>query len=492
MGLHNRKHLDKIRDEIDFFTHQVDGVRDMCTMGSFILADDMGLGKSLQALTVAACDFQLGYARRILIVAPVTLKENWLEEIRLHTKFSAMVLQGAPTLRRLQLDEYAASGTDILICNYEQVKSHLETLNSFMFDIVIMDEAHYIKNHKAGRTTACQDLYAPRSFLITGSPILNQVDDLWSLLHRVDPDSFPNYWRFVNRYAVWGGYKGKQIVGIKHKEELNTRLAKYMIRRTKDQCLDLPEKFWIEVKVGLSPLQKKLYQQAVGELKIDMVDGADPMELDNAMTKMLRLKQICGTTATIEGYEDESDKLDVAVEKAVELIEQGEHLIVFTQFRAVQKAFADRLATKKARQDMGKKGRLLEKIPIYQLHGDVKPPDRVPTVTAWANDRPGVIVCMLQVAGVGLNMTAASNQFFLDKLYAPKLNQQAEDRSHRIGQKKVVNIYHFICKGTVEDRIEQILRAKNKTFNSIVEESDWKRAILEALQEEEDEDGKAA
>lgn len=733
-----RKSLAKIRDDVDYFKHQVDGVNDLFKRGSFILGDEMGTGKSLQALTVAAVDVEREHARRIIIVCPLSLKGNWADEVEKFTHFTCVVLNGTPAKRKQQLDEFDA---DILIVNYEQVRSHLEKLVAMRFDDAIYDEAHMIKGWQSQRSKACKLLsYSVqwRNMILTGSPMLNHVDDLWMLLHVVRPDEYPNYWTFVSRYCnapeapIWmadgtfkpigkvqagdkvlgwerignrrsfrvatveevrwrvapdivrvalesgnvirctpdhqwlaaskgdstwqpgddnwvqvcgepgigrggaggrraakalsrvvnvpralnaeeqraadwiaGMYDGegsnnritqyveanpgthaaigraldvlgidyrvddfgydmrggrqtftnllawcdatlvkrayflrriingnrriksaegqmnrwadrivsvehegpgdvvsmqtstgnyiawgyaskncvfgkvagfKRLMGTKNVHELNSRLQQVMLRRRKQDVLDLPDKHYTTISVDLSPLQQKLYDQANDALMLELPENPDPMELENALTKMLRLKQICGTTAAIEGYKDESTKLDVAVERISELIENGERVVVFTQFRSVLECLTRRLGERKA-------GR----IDTYQLHGDIKAAERQNIVKKWAAAKPAAMCCMLQVAAVGLNMTAARYVIFLDKLWSPKMNAQAEDRCHRIGSDKTqpVEIISIACRGTVEGRIETILRTKTKTFDSVVEEDDWKRRLVESLREEE-------
>ncbi len=482
-----RKSLTKIKDSTDFYPHQIEGVRAMARINSFLLADEMGLGKTLQALTVAAIDFERGFAHRLLVVSPASLKWNWADEIATHTRFTSDVLDGQPKARERQMVEFEELGTDVLIVNYEQVKSHLDTLNRLAFDIAIYDEAHYIKNHKAARTKAVLGLRARRHFLLTGSPLLNQVNDLWAPLHRIDPIGFPNYWSFLNRYAVFGGFKDKQIVGVKNQAELTERLRTVMIRREKKDVLDLPEKQIIQITVELHPEQRRLYKQAAEELKIDLPGAASPMEIENALTRFLRLKQICGTTAAIQGFPDHSYKLDRAVEMVEEITASGELVVIFTQFRAVLAAMKHRLNARG--------------VGSFQLHGDVPMRDRQEVVRAWsdfkqprdapatANNSGVAMLAMLQVAGVGLNMTAASKCIRLDKLFAPKLNEQAEDRLHRIGASATqpVQIFDLICRNTIESRVEAILRHKSKLFGSLVVESEWKRALWTALTDEETE-----
>jgi SNF2 family DNA or RNA helicase len=479
-----RKSLKMIHDSVEYWPHQLDGIRAMARMSSFLLADEMGLGKSLQALTVAAIDFELERANRVLIVAPVSLKWNWLEEIKTHTNFTAIILDGTPAERDYQMIDFIRVKADILIVNYEQVTAHLNELNRMGFDIIIYDEAHYIKNHSSKRTKACLELVASRHFLLTGSPLLNQVNELWPLLHRIAPDQYPRFYQFVNRYAIYGGWKNKTVTGTKNKEELAARLQEVMIRRLKKDVLDLPEKQHIKVPVILHPLQRRLYDQAANELEIELPNNPTPMELENALVKQLKLKQICGTTATIEGYEDISVKLDRAEEMIEEMVNNGEHVVVFTQFRIIQACMARRLEELKPKS-----------IKAFQLHGDVPKQQRMEVIKQWENSkddvgRPGALVCMIQVAGVGYNFTIANKAIFLDRLYVPKLNEQGEDRLHRIGSDKTkpVQIYTLSAVKTIEQRIDTILRTKTKLFDSLVEESDWKRALYQALREQDEDD----
>ena len=478
----SRGKLKMIHDDVEYYEHQVTGVRTLCRMGNAILADEMGLGKSLQALTVYAVDCQMGKADRLLIVSPATLKWNWEDEIEKHTDFDWHVLYGDADQRAKQLKMFANSDIEILIVNYEQVVTHGSELNAMgFFTNVIYDEAHYIKGYNSQRTKACHKLTGKRHMLLTGSPLLNHVDDLWGLLHRVSPYEFPKYWNFRTRYCLFGGFKGKEIIGVKNETELQEILDKYMLRRLKKDVLDLPEKQHIPVWVDLNPNQRQLYDQAKKELKIDLPTDPDPMELENALVKMLRLKQICGTTATIPGYPDQSNKLDRVVEMVQDVIDSGEPVVVFTQFREVQRCLNTRFTA--------------AGVGWRQINGDTPQQDRAPLVKAWAQDAAAgeyqALLCMIQVGGVGLNMTAAKKCIFVDKLFVPKLNEQAEDRLHRIGSDltQPVQIFEMQTVRTIEQRVETILKRKNKVFGTLVEgDSRWKRKLYTALRETEDED----
>jgi SNF2 family DNA or RNA helicase len=462
-----------ITDDLEFYPHQVEAIRVLARWKSFILADDMGLGKTIQALTVFAIDVYRGWAEKAIVVCPLALKPNWEEEINQYTGFQAVILDGTPTQRREQMVQFsAASGPRILIVNYEQVKAHLAELNTLRFDVAIYDEAHYMKNYKSQRTQACLNLRARRSFLLSGTPMLNHVNELWPLLHKINPALYPKYWSFVNRYCVFGGYEGRQIVGVKNEKELTDRLQSVMVRRLKKDVLGLPEVQYIVRRVDLLPEQRRLYNQVVEEMQLERHDADKPDDVENALTKFLRLKQICGTTHPFTG-EDHSAKLDLAIEDDLEILENGNKVVVFTQFRDMQACYARRM--------------LKEGYDVYLLNGDMKPSERQDALNRWKKSRkPAVLCCMIQVAGIGLNMVEARHASFLDELFVPGLNRQAVDRLHRIGASMTqpVQVRKYVVRDTIEARVQAILRTKSKLFGEIVEtDPGWKRKVMKELLE---------
>lgn len=476
-----RKKLTWIADDLEYYPHQIDGVRQLVKMGSHINADDMGLGKTLETLTVFAVDVEKGWADQLLFVTLATLKENVKDDIFEHTLFrNVMILEGSPRERKQQLADFAAMPKPrILIVNYEQVTAHSAELNALGFQDVAYDEAHNITNPRAKRTKACHALTGDRHMILTGSPMKNNVDELWSLLYRIAPREFPSYYAFRNRYCVFGGFKNKQIVGVKNERELNEIMQRYMLRRLKTDVLDLPDKQIIPVRVPLHPEQQALYDEVMMNMELPRPDEAEPEAIENALTKFLRLKQICGTTATIEGYEDRSFKLDTAMNQITgEFAPNGYPYVVFTQFRGVQAAMMQRHE--------------MAGIDYRVLHGDIPTKDRVPIVRAWAEDnkrgRFQALICMSQVAGVGLNMTAARHAIRLDKLWVPALNEQCEDRLWRIGadDTQPVQIFDYIARRTVESRVEAILRRKKRLFEDVVEDADYRRKLYAALVADDD------
>lgn len=463
-----------IKDSVQYYQHQADGIRELASRRSFILADDMGLGKTLTALTVFAIDVARGWAETCVIITPPSLKGNWLEEIKKFTGFPVVILDGSPEDRIMQLFRYMKiAGPKILIMNYEH--AHLEEawLTNHRFDVAIYDEAHYIKNPEARRTIAVLAINSRRSFMLTGTPFLNQVNELWCLLHRVDPNRFRLYTSFVNRYCARGGFNNRAVVGVKNEKELMDTLHSYMMRRMKEDCIDLPEVLAIDRRVDLLPQQVELYDQINDELKYVNLDGEEE-EIDNTLTKFMRLKQLCGTTLSFTG-EDHSAKLDLAIEDDLEVLSSGRKVVTFTQHRTVQAAYINRLKK--------------HDVPILQINGDVPQMDRADVAKECGKiDGPAVLVSILRVGAEGLNMTWARDMNILDKDYTPGKMDQVLDRCRRIGADvtQPIRVRNYICRGTVENRIEQILRTKRKLFESVVNDPARKRELLKLVLENEE------
>lgn len=488
MSLANRKSMEPyLKDSVEFYEHQVTGVRQMMQMKSFLLADEMGLGKSLQAITVAIGDIYRGWSEKILIVAPVTLKGNWSDEFRKFTRIPAVILGQekdpkrpgflrslAPQARAVQIQQFAQMvGPRALITNYEQITKHVADLNKIGFDIAIFDECHYLKNPRSKRTKACHQIRTRRNFMLSGTPMLNRVDELWGVLHMIDRNAYPKYWSFRNRYCVMGGFDNKQIVGTKNEKELTGALSQIQIRRYKKDVLDLPPVQHIYKKVYLTDEQQKIYDKLENELIIEI--GGQTSDVEHAMVKVMRMRQICGTTVPFTG-EDHSSKLDLAQEDALEILESGHKVVVFSQDRNVVEAYCNRLE------------KIAPQFDIWELHGDVPIHDRQKYVHEWSDDpKPGIIVCMLQVAGVGLNMTAAHHVQMIDKLWVPGLNQQGIDRTHRIGTTESVQVMHYLCRNTAEVRVEAVLRDKTKQTGDIIDNT-WSKTLLNAIMSKYEDD----
>lgn len=490
-----RKSLEPFfKDSVEFYRYQAEGVRWLMRRQGALLADDMGLGKTIQILATFCVHVKAGRATTMIVVCPNPLKKNWSNEIRKFTRLQHVVIPGtgaSAVKRQLLFTEFKEMvGPKILIINYEQVKNFLDQINDEYFDVAVWDEAHMLKDPTSQRAGWNRQIYSRYSFMLTGSPMPNNVGELWTMLDRINPGEWGSYLQFVNMYAV---KKKKDIIGTKNKTRLRKRLAAVMLRRRKENVLDLPDVHYIPRVVGLTPKQFKLYDRALNDLMIEMENAPD-QEIANDAVKFARLLQICGTTFCVDPDTDSSEKLDLAVADAAELVAEGHHIVVFTRWRPVQEAFVNRLRAV-LKPKVNAFGETVPAAPIRVINGDVDSDDRVDrhgTVTAlgresikteWEQDIPGVLCCTYQAAGVGLNMTKARHGLMLDKLYTPGLNKQAVDRMHRIGadRSQPVQVLEYYVADTVEHRVHTILEIKKKTTEDVVEMSVAERAMFLAV-----------
>ncbi|MGE0342528.1 MAG: DEAD/DEAH box helicase [Porticoccaceae bacterium] len=488
--------LPMVQPGLKFYQHQAEGIPWLIRRDSWLLADDMGLGKTIQTQVALAWMHNKGLIKRVLVICPPSLKDNWFEETEQKTKFVPVVVPATTPKRRTRIiEDFDNGGGDILIVNFEQVIAHFDQLMALRFDAVVVDECHLVKNRKSKRTKAVLALTngIQHRCLLTGSPILNNVDDLWTLLHMIDPQGAPSYWTYRNRYVKLSSFKldrmdpktGKMrkvtintVVGVKNEAELHQKLKLVMLRREKSECMDLPDKHEIVYRVSMSDEQRKVYDEALAGI-INVPGEPDPMEVESAIVQFGILKAICGTTLAVsDQFGDHSGKLDRAVELAIEMFENGKSFVAFTQHRPVLAAWAARLA-KAGFTDNS-----------FQLHGHVKQGDRQAVVRDWTtlveSGTPSVLSCMYQIGGVGFNMTACSTVMQIDKLFVPKLNDQAIDRVHRIGVDltRPVDVISFVTKDSIESRIEEINRNKRKVFGMVVDgmsEAEYKRRLVKAV-----------
>lgn len=441
-------------DAPPLYDYQREGVAWMSVRGAYLLADEMGLGKTCQALR----DFDILRNRmpaaRLLVVAPNLALDTWAEQVEFWTTFTCAVVTGTPKQRAAAL----AAEADVTVIAYDNLARELATLNKTGFEYVLFDEAHYIKNPKSGRTKAAFSLRTMKRGLMTGTPIMNRVDELWAPLFVIDPVRFHNYWTFINKFCVFGGWQNKQIIGAQNVAELRSILAPVMLRRLKSEVVkDMPPKTYVKRSCELSKYQRDVYNMARDELRIEL---ESPESIDNPLTKLLRLKQIIGTPACLGG-KDDSAKLDLCMEVVSEIGDAK--TVIFTQFLGVARALDARLTKAGVSHRM--------------YTGDQKPIDRTAARLAFqTEDEPQVLVCTYGVTKEGVTLNAGTHAIMVDKLYVPALQLQAEDRLHR-ARKDNVTIIELIAKQTVEQRIEKLLASKRAVFDSVISEDAYESAL---------------
>ncbi len=418
--------------------------------GNALLADEMGLGKTAQALAY----LQLHPKKRpVIIVCPATLKYNWQNEINIWTTANNKVeiLSGT--------SPYKLSKADIFIINYDVLKSWVDTLKKVNPQVVILDEAHYIKNPKAARTKAIKSLCKkiPHKIIITGTPIVNRPIEAYTMINLVDETLFPKFTKYAFRYcaAKHNGF-GWDFTGASNTMELHNKLTKtIMIRRLKTDVLkDLPDKMRIVVPVDIDNMRD--YKLASGELN-DWLDDLDfeenvPKNKKNtgaeALARIEHLKQL-----SIEG------KINQCISWIEDYLEQNDKIVVFTTHIKTVDILMNHFGSKAVRVDGSVVGEKRQKaVDEFQNNDNVK-----------------VFVGNLKAAGVGITLTKANATCFLELGWTPGDHDQAEDRVHRIGQEAdCVTAYYLVAKDTIEEEICQLLDKKRAVLASVL---DGKEAV---------------
>lgn len=489
-----------------YFDHQLEGVRWLLKRWSGLLADQPGLGKSLQSLTAAAVLREQGKVNKILVICSKSLQGEWeREHIGRLTNFTCMKLNGTTKPKREnQLIEFDNSDTDILIIGYEQVVGHLTDLSTMRFDLVIVDEATAVKNPKAKRTKAVMallDAQAARWYLLTATPVLNNPGEIWALLKLCDPINIIDWWPWKTRFCMMGGFKNKIVVGVQPTEEANLRkiIERHTLRRNVDDCLDLPGLFYVKNNIRMNPQQAELYGQVRRELKEKLaeamkVEGAIEGKVKaQAMVAAGRLTQLCSTpgalpmnpdeenSADYRFYPDNSTKLDKVTADIVKLSAEGEKVVLGSRFKMTLSCLERRL------RERG--------IPTYRIDGDVSLDDREVTIDMWKSKKgAAVFMGTFKTISEGLNLTEASNAFLVDPLFVPGEEWQFIKRIHRIGMNplKPAYIHTYVTENTYEERIEEIKEGKEDMFASTIPNAGIRDRIFDAIYHSDDFDLESA
>ena len=463
------------------YGYQRAGIEFLVNNPASLLADDMGLGKTVQSISAvwefcARSSESLGDRPR-LVIAPNSVTGNWVKEIAQWAGEQAYVLDGKTAeKRRAQLKKYSAEPGAWIVLNWEKIRAKRVAgkvamveplLQEIEWAAIIADEAHRAKNRKSQQTLGLWQLKAPVKLALTGTPILNSPDEIWSLLAWLVPEQYGRgggrtaYWTFYDQYVdFYEGPFGRIITGARNPDALRFELSNKLVRRTKGNALDLPEKTRQYIDVKLHPKQRKLYEEAEKQLWLEIAQAEGPqalerslLEIPNGAARCTRLRQIASSPALL-GADDVSAKLDIAVE----LIEDaGRQVVVFTEFKKTCQLLQDRLAKRK--------------ISSAPITGDVPPELRTESVAQFQQGEIDVMICTLDAGGVGITLTAADTVIFLERDWTPAINEQAEDRLHRIGQSNHVNVIILQGLDTIDtDRVAPANELKSAIVGSVIQQ----------------------
>lgn len=461
-----------------------------------IVADEMGIGKTIQAISIIA-ELQVQGLLEVgpkLVVCPNSVKGVWAREILrwLGDDEPVQIVAGTPAQRKKQI-EAAVASDGWLIVNYEQVRTQkvkrrtrsggtktVEIMKEPLFETtewlaVIADEAHRTKNRKAAQTRGLwrttKSGKVPVQLAATGTPIMNSPDELWALLHWLFPKEYTSYWAFYEKYVDYTeGYFGKEIHGVKNADALRFELKGRLFRRTKAQVLDLPAKTRITIPIELSAKARKLYAEAERSLWLEVekameagdasaealavaaTRGTNIYTIPNGAARTVRLRQILSTTELLGG-EDESDKLDACVDNITDNAHK-QH-VVFSEFVGTCQALARRLRAK---------GMTAE---VYT--GEVGQAKRTELEDKFQRGEIDVLIGTIGAMREGITLTASDTQHWIERAWVPAWNEQGEDRQHRIGMTGPLTIYIYEAQDTLDDgRVKPTNALKARIVRSVI------------------------
>lgn len=456
------------------FAHQLEGKTFLVKTRKAILADEMGLGKTTTAIMAA-----MEAGRCTVVLCPASLKTNWAREIiELDPNAHIMIADGAASYMFANEGDGSSAW---YIANYDiadRERVEKEIL-AYMPGTLIMDEAHYIKNGSTQRTKAALKYakLASHVYLLTGTPIMNRPMELFTLLKAIDhpvATSKSAWFSFARRYCggymreFWrnvrdprtGQYERRKVQfldtsGATNLDELAANLAPVYLRRTKDILGDkLPAKIIDNTTIEMAQEYRDAYNGAWDDYMKYLLNAPKDSEDDKRNLLNIELARHIIEINKLKQAASKG-KIPHVVEDAAEIIEQGEKVIIFTQYRDTLLEIVRQLKARKIRG--------------VKLSGDDDGQARQTAVDYFQNhDDIKVFVANIKAGGVGLTLTAASTVLFADMEWTPALHSQAEDRAHRIGQHKLVNIHYYIAKGTVDEDIVELLGKKQQVINKVL------------------------
>jgi superfamily II DNA or RNA helicase len=431
-----------------------------------VLADDMGLGKTVQALALMCHTWEQGLTDApFLVVAPTSVVGNWAAECRRFAPdLTPVTISETEKRRGMALTEVAA-GADVVITSYALFRIEYDGYAAIDWAGLFLDEAQFVKNRSSQAYRRARMLPAPYKVAMTGTPIENNLMELWSLLSIAAPGLFPSPDRFTDHYRTPIEKKGDTDRLIK----LRRRVRPLMLRRTKDQVIrDLPEKQEQVLELDLHPRQKKLYQtylhrerQKVLGLLGDVQKNR--FEIFRSLT-LLRQASLDLSLVDAKHVNVPSTKLDALMEILEDVAAEGHRALVFSQFT--------RFLTLARRR--------IEDAGIQHFYLDGKTRKREQVLDGFRGSSAPVFLISLKAGGFGLNLTEADYCIILDPWWNPATEAQAVDRVHRIGQTKKVMVYRLVAKDTIEEKVMALKAKKSALFANVMDAGDFESGAMTA------------
>lgn len=421
-----------------------------------ILADDMGLGKTLQAIVYMTSVWKNNPNATCLVVCPSSLVYNWQDEIESFSPcLRSLMIAGAPQERHALWDQ--CQQYQIVLVSYPILRRDVEYMSSIPFDSVFLDEAQFIKNPNSQNAKAVKQLNAAHRFALTGTPIENNLTELWSIFDYIMPGYLYNHSRFVKLYE-------KPIMRMEDEDalkQLNFHIQPFIMRRMKKDVLsELPEKIEKKMVSNMTEEQKEIYLSYLAHMRQELDEEIKKNGFEQSrmmiLASLTRLRQICCHPSTfISNYEGGSGKMNLLLELLREAIEGGHRILVFSQFTSMLQLIEDELKE--------------DNISYFYLDGSTPLEQRSEDVKRFNDGEGKVYLISLKAGGTGLNLTGADMVIHYDPWWNPAVEEQATDRVYRIGQKNIVNVMKLITKGSIEEKIYKLQEKKRSLSDSVIQ-----------------------
>ncbi len=439
-------------------SYQKDGFSWIKTLSHYgfggILADEMGLGKTIQMIAVLLDEKESGNKGTSLVVCPSSLIYNWINEIRRFAPdLKAVAVTGNQEERKKIIDAY--EDEDILVTSYDLLRRDIAHYEGKEFLYEILDEAQYIKTYTTANAKSAKAIRAKRHFALTGTPIENNLSELWSIFDFLMPGLLFPYDTFRKRFEIPISRDNDEAAS----ERLKKMIAPFILRRKKADVLkDLPDKIEETIVVRFSEKQQRLYDsQALKISKTISSEDEDSFRQNKIaiLAELMKIRQICCEPSLVfEDYDGESAKREACMELVKNAIAEGHKILLFSQFTSMLEIIE---------KEFEKEG-----IAYYKLTGQTGKEERLKMVDSFNQDDVPVFLISLKAGGTGLNLIGADIVIHYDPWWNLAAQDQATDRAHRIGQKHIVSVYKIIAEKTIEEKIVELQELKSGLIENML------------------------
>ena len=443
--------------KIELFPYQKKGVFFAATAGRSLIADEMGLGKTLQAITTAELYKKELGINRVLIVCPTSLKYQWKSEIERFTESTVHVIEGTLIKRAAQ---YQYVDAFYVIVSYHTTTQDLDLLNKMEADMVILDEAQRIKNWKTKVSQQIKKLNTPYALILTGTPLENKLEELYSITQLIDVYRLGPVYRFLDQHQI-SDESGK-VVGYKNLHEISKLLSDILIRRTKKEVLSqLPKRMDKNLFVPMTQEQMNIHNE-LGDNVAKLVNKwrrygfLNETDRRRLILSLSQMRMVCDSTFIL----DQKTRHDTKIEEVMNILEEflensEEKVVIFSQWERMTRLVAQELTDRE--------------IKFENLHGGIESTKRKDLLDNFQNDPASRVFLSTDAGGVGLNLQAASLLINLDIPWNPAILEQRIARIYRLGQERNVSIINLISTGTIEHKMLDVLKFKGAMAEGVLD-----------------------